>query len=162
MPQIKKNTLLLQLVGSFLITLFFLLACDDTPNGPEEPPPGSRDYTWKVYTFFIPFTSFLEITGTSENDVWVCGPGDSQLQFFHFDGEEWTAVPLNAPSNHIQFQVQVINKFGQGEVMDMYIVMMVKSGEKNYNIRLISRIKYTLMLSKFLMKQKLLHRANIG
>jgi hypothetical protein len=64
-----------------------------------------------VDTFFIPFTSFLEITGTSENDVWVCGPGDSQLQFFHFDGEEWTAVPLNAP-----FQPYSISSSGYKQI----------------------------------------------
>jgi hypothetical protein len=98
MTQIKNNTLLLQLIGSFLITLIFLLACDDTPNGPEEPPPGSRDYTWKVDTIANPFNSYNRIWGSSPENVWIVGPGgDLDLTIYHFDGDSWETDRISRP-----------------------------------------------------------------
>jgi hypothetical protein len=90
MPQIKKNTLLLQLVGSFLITLLFLIACNDSPNGPDEPPPGSRDYTWKVDTLNYPYNINRRIWGSSPSDVWAINSGYSDKTIFHFDGNKWS------------------------------------------------------------------------
>jgi hypothetical protein len=97
MTKLKRNTNILLLFSVFIITVLFFIACDDTPNGPEEPPPGSRDYTWEVDTLHVPFSFFTSISGTSENDVWICGPGDSEHRFYHFNGDEWKAVSLTAP-----------------------------------------------------------------
>jgi hypothetical protein len=90
MTQIKNNTLLLQLIGSFLITLIFLLACDDTPNGPEEPPPGSRDYTWKVDTLDILFNNLFELWGSSPEAVWAIGAGGEAKNYvWYYNGTTW-------------------------------------------------------------------------
>jgi hypothetical protein len=90
MPQIKKNTLLLQFIGSFFITLIFLLSCDDSPNGPEEPPPGRRDYTWKVDTLDILFNNLFELWGSSPEAVWAIGAGGEAKNYvWYYNGTTW-------------------------------------------------------------------------
>jgi len=91
MNQLKKYSSLLFLLTALFTTIFINLSCDDNPVTPNEPPPGSRDYTWDVDTLTFPFNSFYSITGASPNDLWICGPGDSRSNFVHYNGISWEA-----------------------------------------------------------------------
>jgi hypothetical protein len=86
----KKHLTLLVLISTFLLTLILVIACDDSPNGPEEPPPGSRDYTWKVDTVNVPFNYLVRMWGSSPTDIWAVGAnGSSDQRIWHYNGEKW-------------------------------------------------------------------------
>jgi hypothetical protein len=75
-----------------LITLISFNTCDENPVNGDNIKPGRRDYTWTVDTLFMPFNFFTDISGTSPNDVWACGPGgDLDKTFYHFDGHSWSS-----------------------------------------------------------------------
>ncbi|MBU1095281.1 MAG: hypothetical protein KKB34_02270 [Bacteroidetes bacterium] len=84
-------------VSSFLITLIIISSCDNSPTISEEPPPGSRDYTWKVDTLNYPYNINTRIWGSSPSDVWAINSGYSDKTIFHYDGNEWSTDGIPRP-----------------------------------------------------------------
>lgn len=73
----------------FLLTSAFSCSKDNIVSPPELQP-GRRNYTWTVDTLYLPFNPFTDITGTSPTDLWVCGPGDADKIFYHYNKNIWT------------------------------------------------------------------------
>lgn len=90
MKTIKKYLTIILLLTVATTTLILTLSCDDSPNGPEELPPGSRDYTWKVDTLNYPYNINTRIWGSSPSDVWAINSGDADKTIFHYDGNKWS------------------------------------------------------------------------
>ena len=98
MSQLKKQSSFLFLFTALLTIIFINLSCEDNPVTPDEPPPGSRDYTWTVDTLAIPFMSFNRIWGSSPQDVWIVGPGgDLDKTIYHYDGSSWQTDGRSRP-----------------------------------------------------------------
>ncbi|MBU1095282.1 MAG: hypothetical protein KKB34_02275 [Bacteroidetes bacterium] len=74
---------------SLLTTFLLVISCDDTTNGPEEPPPGFRDYIWTIDTLDT-YAPFYRMWGSSPSDVWAINSGDADETIFHYDGNEWS------------------------------------------------------------------------
>ncbi len=92
MKNIKKYLTIILLLAAATTTLIFTLSCDNNPNGPEEPPPGRRDYVWEIDTLDIAFNDLSMLWGAAEDDVWAIGDGGEADNFvWHFDGESWNS-----------------------------------------------------------------------
>ncbi|MDT3695715.1 MAG: hypothetical protein ROY99_04930 [Ignavibacterium sp.] len=92
---LKINYLFLSL---FLIALFVLTISCNTTEPTDNIKPGRRDYTWKVDTLDIPFTTLQRIWGSSPDDVWAIGPGgDKDKTIYHFDGKKWKTDGISRP-----------------------------------------------------------------
>lgn len=85
----NNNPFIPALVFTYLLTIVILIACDDTPTGPEEPPPGRRDYVWEVHKINKPNLYYTDIWGSDTNNVWVVSLGSPEYNVIHFDGEKW-------------------------------------------------------------------------
>lgn len=71
------------------VTLLFIISCEGSLNGPEEPPEGRRDYIWKVDTIRA-LNHLTRLWGASPDDVWAVGEfGPHDKPIWHFDGEKW-------------------------------------------------------------------------
>jgi hypothetical protein len=98
MNTIKRHKIILTVLSALLTALVILFGCEDTPNGPEEPPPGSRDYTWKVDTVNVPFNYLSRMWGSSPTDIWAVGSGGGLDQtIWHYDGNEWKTDGISRP-----------------------------------------------------------------
>ena len=67
-------------------------SCDKSNNpvsNQDAVAPGRRDYVWTVDTIREPYNSFVDITGTSPQDLWTANPGDARKIFYHYDGSKW-------------------------------------------------------------------------
>ncbi len=83
MENIKKLLIL------FVFSISFI-TCNDNSVEPIEVTPGSRDYIWERDTLNLSLYHFLtSIWGSSENNVWMCGPGG----MFNFNGVSWQEYP---------------------------------------------------------------------
>ena len=75
-----------------IVIIFFIAFLNNSCNTTEpidNLQPGRRDYVWTVDTLYLPFNPFTDMTGSSPSDVWVCGPGDADKIFYHYDGQVW-------------------------------------------------------------------------
>lgn len=71
-----------------------VIGCKKTPTEPgkDNPPPGSRDYTWTVDTLtkIAPYNSYYFLWGTSPTNLWCIGEGgDFDKMILHYDGSTW-------------------------------------------------------------------------
>jgi hypothetical protein len=90
MKNYKNHLTLFLFLTTFTFALIITLSCDDSPNGPDEPPPGRRDYRWKVDTVNVPFNYLTRMWGSSPTDIWAVGSGGSSDQrIWHYDGDDW-------------------------------------------------------------------------
>lgn len=82
----KNTSLILPLLLFFVVAGCDLLRFDkDKP-----PPPGRRDYVWKVDTLYSPPSGLIYgMWGSSPNDVWAVGGGTGIYNLFHYNGSEW-------------------------------------------------------------------------
>lgn len=86
-----------KLILSFLliIPIILLLNCEDSV-GPENYPPGRRDYVWMADTLKLPqgeAVSFSKMWGASSGDIWICGRATSNpYRLWHYDGSNWKNV----------------------------------------------------------------------
>ena len=85
----KKHLTLLLLITTFLFTLILVIACDDSPNGPEDPPPGRRDYEWDIQKIEHPNLLYTDIWGSDTNNVWAASLGSPKYNLIRFNGENW-------------------------------------------------------------------------
>ncbi len=79
-----------------LITILLILSsgCKKAPTEPgkDNPPPGSRNYTWTIDTLnkIAPYNFYSSLWGTSPSNVWCIGlHGDIDKMLMHYDGSTW-------------------------------------------------------------------------
>ena len=72
----------------FLIFLCFALAvCNKQPTAPVPLEPGSRNYTWKLDTLYMPMNYISSVWGAAPNDVWATGAGGTEYdRLLHYNG----------------------------------------------------------------------------
>jgi hypothetical protein len=107
MKEHKNRSILILLLTAICATVFLTLACDDTPNGPEEPPPGRRDYVWTLDTIDYKYRLFNSIWVADTNDIWATvNPIDPGKCIWHYDGnmwKEWGEHPWITPGSIFGF-----------------------------------------------------------
>ncbi len=92
---------------------FIFFSCNNSvePNQGNNPPPGRRDYIWKVDSLSIPFANLQRIWGNSPSDIWTIGPGgDADKTVFRFNGSQWYSLGL------MPFNPTSIYGFAQNDV----------------------------------------------
>ncbi len=84
---------------SLICLLLAVTVCNKQPTAPELLEPGSRNYTWKLDTLYMPMNYISSVWGATPNDVWATGAGGTYNdRLLHYDGEQWSTYK-NEPIN---------------------------------------------------------------
>ncbi len=88
MRYIKIFSLVITAIIVFIVGLFYLSSCKDSPTEPSIEP-GRRDYVWEEDTLDVPlhtYISYRDIVGNSPDDIWL---GNLEPGLWHYNGEKW-------------------------------------------------------------------------